>query len=119
MYGEAVTEHNGMSTESVIPSANRKIKTQIWCNAPIQGVQIPRDQVFGQDEVYPTKEIVDRFLAEGAMYEFENSKIQLHPCEDVDGEGAFGGILDLGLNYKRSMSWFMGAGYATSQCRLS
>lgn len=93
-------------------------------------------------EVYPTKDIVDRFIAEGVMYESENSKIQLFPCKAVDGEGKLiqisltdipflpqaqllqelstaigvcGKILDIGLNYEQSMGWFMGSGYAIIQ----
>ncbi|KAK4515183.1 Glycerophosphocholine phosphodiesterase [Mucor velutinosus] len=93
-------------------------------------------------EVYPNKDIVERFLTEGVIYETENSKIQLFPCKAVDGEGkliqitltdipflpqeqllqelstaigAFGKILDIGLNYEQSMGWFMGSGYAIIQ----
>ena len=93
-------------------------------------------------EVYPNNDIVDRFTTEGVLYEFEQSKIQLFPCKAVDGEGKliqisltdipflpqsqllaelskalgpFGKILDLGLNYEKSMGWFMGTGYAIIQ----
>ncbi|KAK4518210.1 2-oxoisovalerate dehydrogenase subunit alpha, mitochondrial [Mucor velutinosus] len=93
-------------------------------------------------EVYPNKDIVERFLTEGVIYETENSKIQLFPCKAVDGEGkliqitltdipflpqeqlsqelstaigAFGKFLDIGLNYEQSMGWFMGSGYAIIQ----
>ncbi|KAK4521700.1 uncharacterized protein ATC70_004234 [Mucor velutinosus] len=93
-------------------------------------------------EVYPTNDIVDRFLTEGVLYESENPKIQLFPCKAVDGEGkliqisltdipflpqrqllealskaidVFGKILDLGLNYEQSIGWFMGTGYAIIQ----
>ncbi|KAL9538421.1 hypothetical protein MBANPS3_010943 [Mucor bainieri] len=68
-------------------------------------------------EVYPTKDIADRFLAEGVLYESKAHKIQLLPCKAVDDTtlGAFGTVLDIGLDYEHSMGWFMGSGYAVVQ----
>ncbi|GAN11248.1 hypothetical protein MAM1_0515d10807 [Mucor ambiguus] len=93
-------------------------------------------------EVYPSDDILDRFVTEGVLYDFKQSKIQLFPCKAVDGEGkliqlsltdipflpkdqlleelskalgTFGKVLDLGLNYEQYMGWFMGTGYAILQ----
>ncbi|GAN11671.1 hypothetical protein MAM1_0799c11252 [Mucor ambiguus] len=170
MHGEVVTTRTGTPTEPATALTNREIKTRIWRNArTIDGYFLDISKTAGTTEqqhlkildqqykasnflgksaqrfieVYPTTDIVDRFLAECVLYESENFKTQLFPYKtavDEEGEliqsaltdipflpqtqllqelsraiGIFEIFLDLGLYYEQSMGWFMGSGYAILQ----